>query len=481
MTAGRLTILQINDAHGYLEPHPELVWRGSEAAYPTLGGYARIAGLLKHVRAERAGAVVVLDNGDALHGTYPAVMSKGRAFVPVLNALALDAMTAHWEFAYGPAHLRALSQRLGFPILANNCYENDSGRLFFPPFRVLERGGLRLGIIGIAATIVDKGMPPAFSEGVRFTLGRDELPGQIAQLRRDEKVDLVIVLSHLGFPQDVRLASEVAGIDVLLSGHTHNRLAEPARVNGTLIIQSGCHGSFVGRLDLEVEAGTIAGCRHSLIAIDETIAPDAAMQAMVDAILAPDRDMLGEVLGHTRIGLNRSTGLETTMDNLLLDAIAAAAGTSLAFSNGWRYGAPVPPGRITRNDLWNMIPTDPPVSTVEITGEELRSMMEENLERTFSADPYAQMGGYVKRCRGVSIYAKIENPKHRRIEHFFVDGEAIDRRRTYVAAYVTMQAVPPQFGRNRHDLPLGAVAALEAYLRQHGVVQPDLRGTVVAI
>lgn len=108
-------------------------------------------------------------------------------------------------------------------------------------------------------------------------------------------------------------------------------------------------------------------------------------------------------------------------------------------------------------------------------------MMEENLERTFSADPYAQMGGYVKRCRGVSIYAKIENLKHRRIEHFFVDGKAIDRRRTYVAAYVTMQVVPPQFGRNRHNLALGAIEALEAYLRKHGEVQPNLRGTVVAI
>jgi len=480
MRNGSLTILQINDTHGYLEPHPELVWHGGEATYPTLGGYARIAGLFKRIRLETKGAVVALDNGDTLHGTYPAVTSKGQAFVPLLNALALDGMTAHWEFAFGPAHLRTLSRGLSYPILAINCYDKEHGQLVFPPTRVLEQGGLRVGIIGIAATIVDKGMPPAFSEGVRFTLGRDELPVHIAHLRDKENVDLVIALSHLGFPQDARLASEVTGIDVLLSGHTHNRLAEPARVNGAVIIQSGCHGSFVGRLDIHVEAGAIVGLQHRLIPIDETIAPDAAMETMVDAVLAPDRSMLQEVVGHTRIGLNRNTVLEATMDNLLLDAMAEAAGTNLAFSNGWRYGAPVPPGPITRNDLWNMIPTNPPVSTIEITGNELWAMMEENLERTFSGDPYAQMGGYVKRCRGVNIYAKIENPKGHRIEHFFVGGEAINRDRTYTTAYVTMQAIPPRFGRNRRDLNVSAIQALERHLRNHGEVQPSLRDTVVA-
>lgn len=480
MRSGSLTLLQINDTHGYLEPHPELVWQGAEASYPTLGGYARIAGLLRQVREELRGAVIALDNGDTLHGTHAAVSSKGEAFVPLLNALGLDGMTAHWEFAYGPAHLRALAKSLSYPLLAINCYETESGRLVFPPSRVVERAGLRVGIVGIAATIVDKSMPPAFSEGIRFTLGRDELPGHIARLRREEDVDLVVVLSHLGFPQDVRLASEIAGIDVLLSGHTHNRLERPAEVNGAVIIQSGCHGSFIGRLDVGVEAGKLAKATHRLIPIDESIAPDAAMTAMVDAVLAPHRETLCAVVGRTSVGLNRNTVLEATMDNLLLDAIAEAAGTGLAFGNGWRYGAPIPPGPITRNDLWNMIPMNSPVSKVDITGGELWEMMEENLERTFCADPYGQMGGFVKRCRGVNIYAKIENPQGQRIERFFVDGAPLDRDRTYTAAYVTMQAVPPRFGRSRRDLDISALEALERHLRKHGEVGPSLRGTVVA-
>lgn len=170
------------------------------------------------------------------------------------------------------------------------------------------------------------------------------MPAHIARLREGEKADLIVVLSHLGFPQDMRLASEVGGIDVLLSGHTHNRIEKPARVNHSIIIQSGCHDSFVSCLDLDVDNGKIVRSVHQLIPVDESITPDSGMEAMVDLVLAPHRDMLREVVGCTRIALNRNTVLESTMDNLLLDAIAAAAGTSLAFSNGWRYGAPIPPG-----------------------------------------------------------------------------------------------------------------------------------------
>ena len=480
MASGNLTILQINDTHGYLEAHPELVRVGARETYPVLGGYARIAGLFKKIRQEQEGAVIALDNGDTLHGTFPAVHSKGEDLVPLLNALALDAMTPHWEFAYGPAHLMQLRARLDYPVLADNCYDKATGELVFPPAIIVERVGLRVGIIGIAATIVDKGMPPAFSEGVRFTLGRDELPEHIARLRDHENADLVIVLSHLGFPQDMRLASEVSGLDILLSGHTHNRLAEPVLVNGAIIIQSGCHGSFVGRLDVEVGDRKITGFTHRLIPVDDTITADTKMQGMVNSVLAPHREMLNAQVGRTRGGLNRSLVLETSMDNFLLDAIAAAAGTSLAFSNGWRYGAPIPPGPISRNDLWNIIPTNPPVSTVDITGQEIWDMMEENLERTFAADPYQQMGGYLKRCRGLNIHIKIENPEGQRIERIFADGAPIDRKQSYAAAYVTLQAVPSQYGQNRRDLNISAVEAMELYLARHGELNIALQGSVVA-
>lgn len=477
---GNLTLLQMNDSHGYLEPHQELFYAGGPPEYRLAGGYARIATILEEVRDAQPGRVLSFDCGDTIHGTYPAVQSKGEAFIPILNALGFDAMTAHWEFAYGPEQFRKVARGLNYPVLAENCYDDASGDLVFLPYTVCETEGLQVGVIGIAATIVDKVMPDSFSEGIHFSLGKAELPGHITHLRDEEGVDLVVVISHLGFPQGAKLAGEVDGIDILLSGHTHNRLFEPAVVNGTIIIQSGCHGSFLGRLDVTVENRRVKRFSHELIVIGDEIRPEPEVEEMVEGIMDPHREYLSRVVGETRTDLNRNTVLEATMDNLLLQALMDATGAEMAFSNGWRYGAPIPPGPITVNDLWNIIPVNPPVSTVEITGRELRAMMEENLERTFARDPYHQMGGYVKRCAGVNIYCKLENPPGHRIQEFFAAGKPLDPDAIYRAAFVTGQGVPSNYGRNREDLDIRAIEALERYLAR-GPVSAELRGSVVAI
>jgi 2',3'-cyclic-nucleotide 2'-phosphodiesterase (5'-nucleotidase family) len=154
---------------------------------------------------------VLLDNGDTFHGTYPVVHSKGEALLPILNAIRFDAMTGHWDFAYGPPHLKALASKLCYPMLAVNCFDKDDGQLTFPPTRVVERGVLRVGIAGVAATIVDKTMPPQFSTGARLTLGVEELPDHIARLREQEGVDLVVVLSHP--PVSLRYTVQTGDLD----------------------------------------------------------------------------------------------------------------------------------------------------------------------------------------------------------------------------------------------------------------------------
>jgi 2',3'-cyclic-nucleotide 2'-phosphodiesterase (5'-nucleotidase family) len=476
-----LTIVQLNDSHGYVEPHPELFWTAAGPAYRAAGGYARLAGLLKQIRAERPGSVLAFDNGDTIHGTYPAVTTKGEGLVPLLNALAFDAMTAHWEFAYGPAHLKKLAGQLAYPLLAANVYAKDSGERLFAASRVFEVAGLRVGAVGIASNIVDKTMPAHFSDGVRFTSGIEEAREAVRQLREGDRVDLVVILSHLGFPQDMKLAEEVRGIDVLLSGHTHNRLWQPARVGDTVIIQSGSHGSFLGRLDLRVDGGRVTGVAHRLITVDEGIPADREMQARVDELMRPYREELGRVAGETATGLNRNTLLESTMDNLLLRSLLEATGAEVAFSNGWRYGAPVPPGPVTVNDLYNMVPMNPPVMTVELTGEELRELLEENLERTLSRDPFGQMGGYLKRMLGLKLYAKVENPEGQRVQQIFIGDEPLDVTRQYQAAFVTEQGVGQKYGINRQEAGVSAVEALQRLFARNGPVRAELEGTVTLI
>lgn len=482
MGSKKLTILQINDTHGYLEEHQEMFWDAGGRRHEKIGGYAKIAGYFKQVRDERgADSVVALDNGDTLHGTFPAVHSKGEAFIEPLNALKLDAWTVHWDIAYGPEKLAELAGKLDYPLLAINGYHKETGTRAFQPSMVLERGGVRVGIIGIAAYIIDKTFPECFSGDLRFTLGREELPAEIKRLREEEGAELIIVLTHLGFPQDCKLASETDGIDILLSGHTHNRTFEPTVINGATIIQSGCHASFIGRLDVEMENGKVSSVSHEFVVLDDSVEADAEMQKMVDEIYQPHREMLSEKVGETATDLNRYTTLESTMDNLLLDAIAESAETEIAFSNGWRYGAPIPKGEITVNNLWNIIPTNPPVSTVEMTGAELWKMMEENFERTFSRDPYKQMGGYVKRCRGVNIYVKIENREGERIQEFFAEGARLEKDKTYTVAFVTEQGVPKKYGTNRRDMDIKAIDALKNYLKENSPVSAELRDAVFAV
>lgn len=476
-----LTILQMNDTHGYYDLHPEMFIENGEEYYRNAGSYGRIAAILKEAREDKPGGVLTFDNGDTFHGTYPVVDTRGEILVPVLNALQIDAMTSHWDFAYGPDQLNNLMSKLNYPMLACNIYDETTDEPAFPSHIIMERAGLKIGVIGIAEHIVDKMMPEHFSEGVYFTLGVEEV-GEIAgRLKQDEQVDLVIVLSHFGFPQDVKLAETTGNIDILLSGHTHNALGRPVEVNGTLIIQSGCHGAHIGRLEVEVEDRKITGHSHELVEVAEDIEPDEEVQGLIDDAMKPYRESLETVIGHTKTNLHRYSQLESTADNLLLQSLLHASDAEIAFSNGWRYGAPVPAGPITVNDVWNIIPTNPPVSLVEMTGCEILDMLEENLEHTFSGDPYKQMGGYLKRCLGLKIYIKIENPKGMRIQDVYVGGRPLDEKRSYSVTFVTVQGVPKKYGKNRRHLDINAVDALKDYIRKSGTVSSELLGTVQVI
>lgn len=476
-----LTIIQMNDTHGYIDEHYEYIWKGNKNVFRKAGGYSRIKSYLDQVKKEK-GNLLFFDGGDTFHGTYPIVKSKGEAMVSLLNDLNLDAMTAHWEFAYGPEHFINLTKKLNYPMLAINCYKKSDNSLVFPPYTIKKINGIKVGIIGIAATIVDKVMPDHFSEGIRFTDGDEELPGYIKELKEEKEADLIVLVSHLGFPQELDIAERIDGIDVLLSAHTHNRLYEPAIINDTIIIQSGCHGSFLGKLDLKINNKKIVDYNHELILLDESIEKDKDMQDKVNEILREDKKMLDEKVGETLTDLARDRVLESTMDNLLLQSLMHHEKDAvLAFSNGWRYGAPIPKGDITVNNLWNIIPVNPPVSIVDLTGEELIQMMEENLERTFSKEPFNQMGGYVKRSLGLTLYFKIENPYGERIQELFVGDEKVDKDRVYKAVYVTSQGVPKKYGINRKNLDIHAIDALENYIKDKKQVSAELRGTITAV
>ena len=477
----QLLLMQLNDVHGYMDLHPDWFWENGRTVYRPAGGYARIATLVEERRRQYPDATVLLDGGDTFHGTYPVIQTKGELLVPILNQLRFDAMTAHWDFAYGPRRLTELAGQLTFPILGINVFHAGSDEPFFPGYRILERSGVRIGVIGVACNIVDKMMPPHFSEGLHFTLGRDELAPVVEALRQDEQVDLVVLLSHLGLPQTHKLLTEVPGVDVCLCAHTHDRLTQPLLPNGTLLIESGCHGIFLGELLLTLEDGRIVDHKHQLTEVSESVVPDLAMQSLIDRAMAPYRHELARVVGETSAPLDRSTCLESTMDNLLLASIREATGAEVVFSNGWRYGAPIPAGPVTLEQLYNIIPMDPVISTVDLTGHEIREMLEMNLERTFAGDAYEQAGGYVKRVAGLRVFFKLENPKGGRIQQIFMGNQRLEPARLYKAAFVTVQGVPKKMGTNRQDTNTHAVGAMVTYLERHSPIEITLTGTFVPV
>ena len=462
----QLSIAYINDVHGYLEPHEELFYDGGKEITAMAGGYAALATVIKEIRKQTKNTLL-FDGGDTFHGTLPLVQSKGEAILPVLNALNFDAMVGHWDFAYGPQQLKKLAAQITYPVLAINIY-NDDGSLFLQPYIIKEVEDVKIAIIGICSNIIDKTMPKHFSEGLKITDGSKELPLIIEQVK-EEGADIIILLSHNGFPQDVALLEKTFGVDICLSAHTHNRLYEAVKANETIVIQCGCHGSFLGHLKVEITNKKITGHNYELLTIDKNITPDTDVDSMVKKIMEPYKNLMEEVVGDTNEILHRYNTLHSSMDELLLAAISSAADVSIAFSNGWRYGIPISNGEITKWDLYNIIPMNPVVSTVELSGEEIIKMLEENLERTFSSEAFKQMGGHVKRCFGISVKMRIENPKGHRIQQIFIGKEPLVKNKIYKAAFVTSQGVPEKLGNNRKDLEIKAVEAIEKYLEGNAI------------
>lgn len=474
MTArsGRLTLIQQNDIHAQLDLHWEHFWVAGGAEYRRAGGLARAATVAHRIKKE-TGAALLVDCGDAIHGTLPALRTEGSAVVRALNAMGVDLLVpGNWEYGYGPEALRSRAAEMRFPVLAANLGDASSGEAIFPGTLVRELGGVRVGFVGLTSPIIPN-MSARFAEGLRFPDPRRVLPTAVETLRADEKCDVVVLVSHLGFAQDVALMREIEGVDVVLSGHTHNRLEQPVVAGGALVIQSGFSGSFLGRLDLEVAQGRIVGWRHELVEIAESINPDPKVQAVVEEATAPFREEAGEQVGTTGVALHRMGLLETSMDNLLVEAYQALTGAEVALSHGWRFAPPVPPGPLTAGDLWSMVPTNPEVQTLRMTGRQLHSLVETNLHSVFAGDPLQQAGGYVIRARGLGVVFRPNNGRGTRIEHLEIAGAPYQTERLYTVAAAGIRGIPESV--KREGAGVRAIEALRCHLSK-GEVHPAVTG-----
>ncbi len=407
--------------------------------YGRMGGLDRIATVVNAIRADRPDAIL-LDGGDTWHGSYTCYQTAGQDVVNVMNLLKPDAMTFHWEFTLGQDRVREIVGSLPFAALGQNIFDAtwDEPAEDFAPYTFFERGGVKVAVIGQAFPYMPIANPgwmfPDYSFGIR-----DEHMQAMVDEVRGQGAEVVIVLSHNGFDVDKKMASVVSGIDVILSGHTHDALPEPYLVGGTLIVASGSNGKFVSRVDLDIRDGRMMGFRHKLIPIfSDVIAPDAEMAAAVDAERAPYKDTLEEVIGTTDSLLYRRGNFNGTWDDLICDALLSERDAEIALSPGVRWGPSLLPGDpITREDIWNVTSmTYGKAYRTEMTGEFLKVVLEDVGDNIFNPDPYYQQGGDMVRVGGLGYRIDVTKPQGERISNMTLlsTGEPIDPARSYVVA-----------------------------------------------
>ncbi len=407
-------------------------------SYGTMGGMDRVARVVRRIRDERGDAMLLLDGGDTWQGSYTANQTRGADMVEVMNALQPDAMTGHWEFTYGTERVKELVESLPFPFLGGNIYDSEWNEPAFDAYRIVERGGVKVGVVGQAfpyTPIANPGwMFPTWSFGIREA----EVAKNVAAARADG-AELIVLLSHNGFDVDRKLASRVPGIDVILTGHTHDALPEPVTVGNTLVIASGSNGKFVSRLDLDVRDGAVRSFSYRLIPVfSDVIRPDPEMTALVDKVRAPYEAELGRKLATTESLLYRRGNFNGTFDDLICQALLAERDAEIALSPGFRWGTSLLPGQaITVEDLHNACAmTYPAAYRSAMPGSLIKDILEDVADNLFNADPYYQQGGDMVRVGGMGYRIDPSAAIGSRISEMTLlkNGEPIAPDRDYVVA-----------------------------------------------
>jgi sulfur-oxidizing protein SoxB len=408
-------------------------------SYGRMGGFDRIATLVKAIRAERGDDnVLLLAGGDELQGSWSSLKTHGEDVLSALKALKLDAMVGHWEFTYGADRVKEIAEGGPYAFLAQNIRSVEWQEEVFPASKTFERGGAKIAVIGQAYPRTPIANPRWMIPDWEFGLREDDLRKQVETLRADG-ADVVVLLSHNGFDVDRKMASRVPGLDVILSAHTHDAIPTAIEVGKTLLIASGSHGKFLSRLDLDVKDGKVAGYRFGLIPVfSDAIAPDAEMAKLVTDARAPYAAELAREIGRTESVLYRRGNFNGTLDDVICQAMLKERDVEIALSPAFRWGTSLLPGDpITFESISNATAvTYPSCYRSTMTGKQFKDVLEDVADNIFNPDPYFQGGGDMVRLGGVGYAIDVSQPIGKRISNLTMlkSGATIEADKSYTVA-----------------------------------------------
>ena len=410
--------------------------------YGKLGGFAHLATLVKQLKASRPGALL-LDGGDTWQGSATALWTQAQDMVEAAKLLGVDVMTGHWEFTYGMDRVKQIIEQDfhgQIEFLAQNVKTNDFGDPVFKPYTLRSINGVPVAIIGQAFPYTPIANPRYLVADWSFGIQEENLQKLVDEVR-GKGVQLVVLLSHNGMDVDLKLASRLRGIDAIFGGHTHDGvpLAVPVANPGgkTLVTNAGSNGKFLGVMDFDVQGGKLADFRYRLLPVfANQLAPDPAMAALIVKLRQPFETKLADKLAITDGLLYRRGNFNGSWDQLVCDALMQVQGAEIAFSPGFRWGTTLLPGEVITRELMmdQLAITYAHTTLAEISGEAIKTILEDVADNLFNPDPYYQQGGDMVRVGGLSYTCWPGQTMGQRITEMRLGGKLIDADRKYKVA-----------------------------------------------
>ncbi|MCM5569601.1 thiosulfohydrolase SoxB [Burkholderiaceae bacterium FT117] len=419
-----------------------LDFEAAARTYGKVGGFAHLSTLVKRMKASRPGALL-LDGGDTWQGSATALWTNAQDMVDACKLLGVDVMTAHWEFTYGAKRVKEIIEKDlkgHIDFVAQNVRTTDFEDPVFPSHVIKQINGVPVAIIGQAFPYTPIANPRYMVPDWSFGIRDQELQKVVDEVRA-KGAQVVVVLSHNGMDVDIKMASRVTGVDAIMGGHTHDGVPQPVMVKNakgtTLVTNAGSNGKFLGVLDFDVKNGKVSDFRYRLLPVFSNLLPaDAQMQAYIDKVRSPFKAKLEETLAITEGLLYRRGNFNGTFDQLILDAMMEVKGAEIAFSPGFRWGTSILGGQaITREHVMDQTAITYPYTTLtDMSGEMIKTVLEDVCDNLFNPDPYYQQGGDMVRVGGLEYTCDPMADMGKRILDMRLNGKPIDAKKTYKVA-----------------------------------------------